>query len=1399
MKNLLHYSTNLADQFIEHIELPISSRVAYIVSHGQSYACNGYAIRTQNIAQALNQHGFETFCFVRPGRPWELGFKEKIPSVVDVQGVHYVHGCWQNGLNPKNEKQHLEFSVEYFTNLFKIYRPSVVLAASNYIVGLPAWVAARRLGLPFYNEVRGFWELSKASREEGYSSTESFESETLLDSFVARQAEKVFTLNSQMKDELLRRKIDPGKVELVPNALSKLPEHESPCPLLKDSLGIEADEMVIGYLGSFSEYEGVDLLVDACRRMIISGRKIKLLLVGDKQSIAGSLGGDDQFSQEPWLIKTGRVPQEDISRYYALVDVVVIPRKRYLVSEIVPPMKIVEALSYGKPTIVSDLPPLSYYSSKSDMVHVFSAGSVSSLFEVLCQVGLNNGVSHDIGLDLMFKAVSPIVNAFRGAAGEVEAPTYYENFSPLKKYSKQDSLESNKQGSCSTLSLKETKVSKGERYEITKKLLSNEDCFLHLMCVSEERDIKGAVADVTFFDSHGAVLQKPYSGMASSKKYDSYFYVEVQEKDNASFASYKIATPSGADSISVKLFAFAVPDEMHLIGDVEVLEKEEFQARKSTGSKYISSFQQILSEAEEIPDSNGTEYFEKHDYRVGVIGDVYMFNFYKDVFSSVTYLNPSNYKLAFQNGLDLIIYTTCWKGVKNEEWKGVKFREKPKKALDEIISLANNENIKTVFQSIEDPSNFEYFLPVAKKFDYVFTTDEDCIESYKKALGHDNVYFGEYGVNPQFNNPIGSRRNIRNAAFFAGSYPRRYKERCDDMETIFDSIIESGGELLIADRNFEAGSEELAYPERFRSSVLPPVRHDLLQKLHKLFRYSLNFNSIKQSPTMCAMRIYELQAQGNGLISNYANSVFNKFPGVRLVPYKQNMARDFSRDEDWEEYFTNTKNIREVLNDKTSYQVVSRLLCAIGLDGSRNSNTKIAVICGEKSSLILSSFSSQKYADKVLISESELSDWQSAVEKYNIGYFCWFSESHVYGENYLNDMLNAFKYTDSNYITKNAYFEPGGGFVDGAQHEYTNSCSGKALSLFSCKYHHPMEFYQIAEDESFELKNGYSSDPFEINFVQALRKITSNSKKYLLSVIVPVYNNGSFLLTKCIPSLRRNDIWQNMEVHLVDDGSNDNETLKALAFLGEIYPNVRVMYSHDGGSGSASRPRNQGIEVASSDLVTFLDPDNEIAPGAYDLLFNLFKEANEKSSDPVQFVSGFHVKVGENVKTIGKHTSNKLSLIKDFKKGYFDKGRFPVVATQSAVISKDLLKKNNIRFVESSAGQDTLFGWEVIASAECGGFNGDAYIVYYADRSDSITNRVDVSYFQKKLILEERQKRFLEESNLLESYLENKFDQFMNDWYLDKLSHVDFKIRDQCIEVLRDICSIYGKDLNDYI
>ena len=91
MDKLIKRANRLASESAKLI-YPIPKRIAYVVSHGQSYASNGYAIRTHSIARSLNENGLETLCIVRPGRPWELGEGQAdTPPEVQLDGVRYIH------------------------------------------------------------------------------------------------------------------------------------------------------------------------------------------------------------------------------------------------------------------------------------------------------------------------------------------------------------------------------------------------------------------------------------------------------------------------------------------------------------------------------------------------------------------------------------------------------------------------------------------------------------------------------------------------------------------------------------------------------------------------------------------------------------------------------------------------------------------------------------------------------------------------------------------------------------------------------------------------------------------------------------------------------------------------------------------------------------------------------------------------------------------------------------------------------------------------------------------------------------------------------------------------------------------------------------------------------------
>lgn len=834
------------------------------------------------------------------------------------------------------------------------------------------------------------------------------------------------------------------------------------------------------------------------------------------------------------------------------------------------------------------------------------------------------------------------------------------------------------------------------------------------------------------------------------------------------------------------------PSSAKEIASYESETSSDLPLMSSTRERFINSF--LVQTAMELPSSNGSRHYTKIPLTVGIITDEYMFNFYRDVFEKTVYLSPSNFQRELSSHeFDAVLFVTCWRGMYDDEWRGMSFRERPKAALEAIIGHCKANEVPLVFQSIEDPSNFDHFLDLAKQFDYVFTSDSDCVDRYKSELGHDNVYYGEYGANPIVNNPVGSQRHNFQSVFFAGSYPERYPERTKDMETMFDSVLanpRTDTPLLIVDRNYGSGSFE--FPDRFRPYTIGPFSHEVLQRIHKLFAYSANFNSIKSSPTMCAMRVYELQAQGKPMLTNYAMSVFNKFPNLKIVPFETDLAGIFSEDSLHDADVMAQQSLNDIMTARNSFEIAGKMMETIGLSGATARPSKILVIVNSDDPDFLEVVRSQKDVDVEIAFDGD-----SYSDLAEFGYVARMSNKHDYSPTYLIGRLNAFKYTDVDFVTQLAHYDAHN-FIPGPVHEFTSYADKVDFTMAATDSDESVNF--VLSGQGSLQGNGYAVDPYQVNYWkyrEQRNKASESTREPKLSVIVPVYNNGAYLEAKAIASLKANRLWSEMEILLVDDGSTDTETINTCNRLVRTYPHISLYSFNDGGSGSASRPRNKGIELATAPLVTFLDPDNEISTGGYDTLVSHLT-AQESQGAPVDFVSGFQVKVAATAGTTGLHARDSVRIVDDSKAEFFERGKFPVVSTQAAVIKKSLLLDNDITFVESAAGQDTLFGWEVLLHAERAAFVDDAYLIYYAERADSVTNEVSVRFFEKFLINEREQVAVLRSHDLLDVYKEKHLPNFVRNWYLLKLAQVPESEQVTAKETIEQITALYGHTITDF-
>lgn len=827
------------------------------------------------------------------------------------------------------------------------------------------------------------------------------------------------------------------------------------------------------------------------------------------------------------------------------------------------------------------------------------------------------------------------------------------------------------------------------------------------------------------------------------------------------------------------------PKVKNVVKEVQapVINKEEYIKLKNDKSDK-EFFDNIKPMLDKIPSSNGSRFYSTLDVNIGIIADEFLYNSYRGI-ANFIYITPDNYKE--HEDIDILFIASAWRGL-NEEWKGMANPTSIKrKKLYEVMNFYKDKNKKVVFYSKEDPVNYDRFIDIAKISDYIFTTCKEITHKYKEECNNSNVDVLNFGINPIYHNPIGFRKFEKiDKVIFSGSWYNKYPHRIDDMNMILDGVVESKLGLKIIDRNYELDLEQHYFPKRYMESVSPSVSHEYLQKVHKLFNWAINFNSIKDSYTMFANRIYELQATGNSLISNYSVGVNNSFPNVFLINDKKEVKNIIDNMTDEETYEHQVLGIRRVMTNETSNERISQMLSKIGIENKEISR-KVLVIVEKKTESIIKMFNSQSFDEKIIIEKRKVTQaiWNDC------SFVTFFDDDKYYGRYYLQDMVNAFKYTNCDYITKDAYYNKDA-LNKGVEHDYVNIMKNKSRTVFWTKKYKVKALLQMKNNIS--LKNGYSIDRFEFNnsknYVTCKKKIETDAK---FSLIIPTYNNGDHLANKCFNSLRRSSMFNEMEVIIVDDGSTDNYTKQIVEYIGRKYENVKVYTFDDGGSGSASRPRNKGVELSTTNYIAFLDPDNEAVNDGYTKLYN---EIINKEND---MIVGNMLKIDSQSILLNYYKTmmlyNKCDTLSENKKQFLIDTKFKGMSIQALMVKKSIIKENNLSQVLGAVGQDTLFFYQLLLNSSIVKTINETIHIYYAAVEGSTVNDISKKYFNKAFKIEEAKYNFFKQNDLLENYLSNRYGFYYKNWYIKKLEKVKIDEKEECIELVKDLYRIYQKDI----
>lgn len=327
------------------------SRILHVLDHSLPLH-SGYTFRTRAILKAQAASGWD-IAGITGVRQYQHGLIPGAPSQ-KVEGLTFHRTLAEaSGPSPLREFREVSMLADAITALYAEWPFDILHAHSPALNGLAALRASQRLGVPLVYEIRAFWEDASVGNGTGSEGSAKYRLTRALENHVVRHADHVAVICEGLKSDLIARGVAPSKIVVSPNGVD-LELFGSPPPAdpaLAAELGLTGKD-VIGYIGSFYDYEGLDDLIAAMPMMKCNTH---LLLVGGGPMEEALRAQSEESPAANRIHFVGRVPHDEVERYYSLVDILAYPRKRMRLTDLVTPLKPLEAMAQGRLVAASDV------------------------------------------------------------------------------------------------------------------------------------------------------------------------------------------------------------------------------------------------------------------------------------------------------------------------------------------------------------------------------------------------------------------------------------------------------------------------------------------------------------------------------------------------------------------------------------------------------------------------------------------------------------------------------------------------------------------------------------------------------------------------------------------------------------------------------------------------------------------------------------------------------------------------------------------------------------------------------------------------------------------------------------------------------------------------------------
>nr|WP_278189929.1 glycosyltransferase [Brevibacterium sp. ZH18] len=418
------------------------------------------------------------------------------------------------------------------------------------------------------------------------------------------------------------------------------------------------------------------------------------------------------------------------------------------------------------------------------------------------------------------------------------------------------------------------------------------------------------------------------------------------------------------------------------------------------------------------------------------------------------------------NGLDFVLIESAWNG-NGGEWKfKLTGTAGPSEEITELLSECRRRDIPTVFWNKEDPPHFEDFLPLATMCDVVLTSDSRLVEAYQKHLGHGRVAPLAFAAQPAIHSPARPAQNFaaRDIAFAGMYFTHKFPERREQMDLLLGAAdrvsprMRYGLEIF---SRFLGDDERYQFPGSLADRVVGSLPYRNLLTAYKNYKVFLNVNSVVDSPSMCARRIFEIVAAGTPVVSTPSEATKRFFPASELpqpatAQDAELVLRAFVRSKELRDRTVHLAQ-RRIWREHTYTHRAMTIMDAIGIDYDNPIPQSVSAVVStnrpDQLEHILRIHASQQLENRELVivlhgfetppdlircatelgvenltvrhahsSESLGMCLNRGIESASGTIIAKMDDDDIYGEHYLSDQLAALRYSNASLVGKQAHY-----------------------------------------------------------------------------------------------------------------------------------------------------------------------------------------------------------------------------------------------------------------------------------------------------------------------------------------------------------------------------------------